>query len=109
MIDLPKLPNVGPDDRFLLDTMTANAVNRYCIAVTIQLLEDPYKAVPEFLHLHDRYGDTHPEFVVDMSLAVAGRLTKHIVTRAEQADVAQLMGKLAYWIDGTKAVLSQSG
>lgn len=109
MIELPTLHDVAPDGTFFLDTMASNAVNRYCIAVTIQLMEDPFKAIPEFLHLHDHYGETHPEFVVDMSVAVAGRLTKHIMTRAESGDVSQLMGKLAYWIDGTKAVLSQGG
>ena len=108
MINLPELPDLAPDGTFFLDTMSSNAVNQYCIAVTIQLMEDPFKAIPEFLHLHDHYGETHPEFVVTMSLMVAGRLTKHIMTRADQADVAQLMGKLAYWIDGTKAVLSQN-
>jgi hypothetical protein len=109
VIDLPKIPDLAPDGTFHLDTMTANAVNVWCVKVTIQLMEDPHKAIPEFLHLHDRYGDTHPDFVLEMSLAIAGRLTKHIMTGADQADVAQLMEKLAYWIDGTKAVLSQRG
>lgn len=109
MIELPKLPDVGPDDTFLLDTMHTNAVNRYCIKLTIQLMEDPQRAIPEFLRLHDEYGATHAAFLPRVAMAVAGRLTEHIITRAPQADVKPFVDKLAYWIDGTKAVLSQGG